>query len=154
MSRARARTWDDMRTEMAGSTARAFGTLYRRFQDEANAGYAARDWKDVTLSHVQFLMEIGETGTRLSDIASALGTTKQYAGKLAKELKARQLISLVNDPTDGRAVLAKPTARGHRLFQDACEIRAELEERFLSGLTAASAAAFRRALAELLRTTE
>ena len=154
MSRAPARAWDDMRKEMAGSTARAFATLYRRFQSEANAGYAARGWRDVTLSHVQFLMEIGESGTRLSDIASALGTTKQYVGKLAKELEARQLITLVSDPSDGRAVLVRPTGRGHRLFQDACEVRAELEERFLSGLTAAGSAAFRRALADLLRVTK
>ena len=61
------------------------------------------------------------------------------------------MITLMNDPTDGRAVLARPTERGHRLFQDACEVRAELEERFLSGLTTGSAA-FRRALVELLRT--
>src|SRR3954470_7351868 len=121
MSRKRTRTWSDMRKEMAGSTARAFGTLYRRFQDEANASYAMRGWKDVTLSHVQFLMEIDEAGTRLSSIASGLGTTKQYVGKLAKELEARQLITIASDPTDGRAVLAKPTARGHRLLQDACE---------------------------------
>jgi DNA-binding MarR family transcriptional regulator len=154
MSRARAQTWDDMRMTMAGSAARTFGTLYRRFQDAANAGYAARGWTNVTLSHVQFLMEISATGTRLSDVASALGTTKQYVGKLAKELEARQLITLVNDPTDGRAVLARPTARGHRLLQDACDVRAELEKRFLSGLTAAAAAAFRRALADMLRATE
>jgi DNA-binding MarR family transcriptional regulator len=154
MSRVRVRPWDDMRKEMAGSTARAFGTVYRRFQVGANAGYATRGWTDVTLSHVQFLMEIGETGTRLSEIASALGTTKQYVGKLAKELEARRLIRLANDPTDGRAVLARPTARGRRLLQDACEVRAELEEQFLTGLPAGGAAAFKRALADLLRTTE
>src|SRR3954470_9809245 len=135
MSRKRTRTWSDMRKEMAGSTARAFGTLYRRFQDEANASYVARGWKDVTLSHVQFLMEIDEAGTRLSDIASGLGTTKQYVGKLAKELQSRRLVTLANDPSDGRAILAKPTDRGRSLFQDACEVRAQLEEQFLSGLT-------------------
>jgi DNA-binding MarR family transcriptional regulator len=151
MSRKRTRPWDEMRDEMAGSTARAFGTLYRRFQAEANAGYAARGWTDVTLSHVQFLMEIDESGTRLSDVASALGTTKQYVGKLAKELEARRLISLVSDPADGRAILAKPTDRGRSLFQDACEVRARLEEQFLSGLTRSSAAAFKRALLDLLQ---
>src|SRR5881394_3395379 len=101
MSRKRARTWDEMRREMAGSTARAFGTLYRRYQAEANAAYAARGWKDVTLSHVQFLMEIDAPGTRLSDVASALRTTRQYAGKLAKELEAKRLVTLTADPTDG-----------------------------------------------------
>src|SRR4051812_49728469 len=109
MSRkASARTWSDMRREMAGSTARAFGSVYRRFQAEANEGYAARGWKGVTLAHVQFLMEIDEAGTRLSDVAAALGTTRQYAGKLAREIETRRLITLTSDPSDGRAVLAKP----------------------------------------------
>src|SRR5439155_17024250 len=104
MSRRRGKTWDDMRHEMGRSTARAFGTLYRRFQSEVNAAYAARGWKDVTLAHVQFLMEIDETGTRLSDVAAALRTTRQYAGKLSKDLEAKRLVTLTPDPLDGRAV--------------------------------------------------
>src|SRR4051812_19916435 len=106
------RPWAHLRAEMLGSPARAFGTVYRRFQAAANAGYARRGWKDATLSHVQFLAEIDEDGTRLSDVAAALETTKQYAGKLARDLESKALITLVADPADGRAVLAKPTARG------------------------------------------
>ena len=145
-----ARRWDDMRSEMARSTARAFGTLYRRFQVEASKAYAARGWKDVTLAHVQFLMEIDEAGTRLSEVASALGTTRQYAGQLARELATRRLITLGADPLDGRAVLAKPTARGQKLFEDACAVRAELERLFLSMLTPARSAEFGAALADML----
>jgi hypothetical protein len=51
-------------------------------------------------------------------------------------------------------VLAKPTERGRSVLQDACEIRAELETRFLGRLPAARALAFVDALEELARATE
>lgn len=151
MSSGRARTWQDLRQEMLASPARAFGTVYRRYQETANAMYAERGWKGGTLSHVQFLAETNEAGTRLSDIATAMQTTKQYAGKLAREMAAKRLVTLVADPADRRAVLARPTERGRAFFQDACEIRAELEARFLGTLSASRRAAFVAALAELVR---
>jgi len=142
MSRARRRPWDELRREMVSSPARAVSTLYRRFQAAANEAYARRGWTDATLSHVQFLTETDEEGTRLSDVAAALGTTKQYAGKLAKDMEAKGLITLTADPADRRAVLAKPTADGRAFFQDACEVRAELEAEFLAALSPSRAAAF------------
>ena len=88
------------------------------------------------------------------DVASSLGTTKQYVGKLAKDLESKRLVTLVIDPSDRRAVLAKPTERGRSFLQDACEIRAELETRFLGSLPASRALAFVNALEELARATE
>jgi DNA-binding MarR family transcriptional regulator len=154
MSSRRRSQWPDLRREMAASPARAFGTVYRRFQEAANQGYAARGWKGLTLSHVQFLSETEETGTRLSDVASALRTTKQYAGRLAKEMAAKRLVTLVADPLDRRAVLAKPTERGRAFLQDACEVRAELEARYLGRLSASRGAAFVATLRELAAVTE
>src|SRR5262245_64096239 len=154
MSRGRHQPWSELRREMIDSTARAFGTVYRRFQDAANQEYAARGWKGLTLSHVQFLSETEETGTRLSDIAAALRTTKQYAGRVAKEMAARRLVTLAADPLDRRAVLAKPTERGRAFLQDACQVRAELEARYLGRLSATRAAAFVAALEELAGATE
>src|ERR1043165_2371608 len=112
MSRPARRPWQELRQEMLTSTARAFGSLYRRFQDSANRGYAARGWKGATLTHVQFLSDLEATGTRLLDAAAALKWTKQYAGKLAREMAAKRLVTLAPDPTDRRAVLAVPTERG------------------------------------------
>src|SRR5215467_13634419 len=100
MSRARRRAWADLRGDMVSSPARAVGTLYRRFQTAANEAYASRGWTEATLSHVQFLTETDEEGTRLSDVASALGTTKQYAGKLARDLESKGFITLAVDPAD------------------------------------------------------
>jgi len=139
---------------MADSPARAFGTVYRRFQEAANRAYAARGWKGLTLSHVQFLSETEETGTLLSDVASALKTTKQYAGRLAREMAAKRLVTLVADPLDRRAVLAKPTERGRAFLQDSCDVRAELEARYLSRLAPSRAATFVATLRELVAVTE
>jgi len=154
MSRARVRPWSELRQEMVDSPARAFGTIYRRYQEAANQAYAARGWKGVTLSHLQFLSEIQETGTRLSDIASALNTTKQYAGRLAKEMAAKRLVTLVTDPLDQRAVLAKPTERGWAFLVDACEVRAELESRYLGHLSKRRAVEFVATLRELVAASE
>jgi DNA-binding MarR family transcriptional regulator len=120
----------------------------------ANQAYAGRGCKDVTMSHVQFLSETQEAGTRLSDVASALKTTKPYAGKLAKEIASKRLLTLVVDPLDARAVLARPTERGRAFFQDACEVREELEARFLSRLSPSRVEAFMKCLEDLVDTSE
>jgi DNA-binding MarR family transcriptional regulator len=143
----------ELRQEMVSSPARSVGTLYRGFQAAANHGYAARGWKGVTLSHVQFLSEIEEKGTRLSDVAAALKTTKQYAGKLARDVASKGLVKLAADPLDARAVLAKPTERGRAFLQDACEVRAELESALLGRLSPSRSAAFLAALDDLVAAT-
>lgn len=140
--------------ELVNSAARSFGTVYRRFQDEANRAYEARGWHGLTLAHVQFLSETEETGTRLSDIASSLKTTKQYAGHLAKDMAAKRLITLASDPQDGRAVLARPTERGRSFLQDACEVRDELEKRYLRTLTPRQVAGFVATLKALVAASE
>lgn len=153
MSRAR-RAWAELQAEMVSSPARAVATLYRRFQAAANEAYVTRGWTGATLAHVQFLTEIDEDGTRLSDVAAALGTTKQYAGKLARDLEAKRLVTLAVDPTDRRAVLAKPTTRGRAFFEDACDVRAQLESRFLGGLSSTRLATFVATLDELVAASE
>jgi DNA-binding MarR family transcriptional regulator len=135
---------------MLHSAARAVGTLYRRFQDAATRGYAARGWKQATLAHVQFLSELELTGTRLSDVAAALAWSKQYAGKVAKDLAGRRLITLDADPRDGRAVLAVPTERGRAFLQDACEVRSELEAKFLGEVSGSRAEAWVRTLKQMV----
>ena len=153
MSRARRRTWAEMREEMVTSPARAVATLYRRFQAAANEAYEKRGWADASLSHVQFLTETDEEGTRLTDIALSLGTTKQYAGRLARDAESKGFITLAADPADARAVLAKPTSRGRAFFEDACDVRAELETEFLSKLSATRRAAFVAMLDDLIGIT-
>src|SRR4051794_41847525 len=119
MSSTRSRPWQELRREMAVSPARAFGTLYRRYQEAANASYGERGWKRLTLSHVQFLAETDEAGTRLSDVATALKTTKQYVGKLARDMVVKRLVTLAVGPAGRRGLLGPPPRRGRALFPGA-----------------------------------
>ncbi|HUX38560.1 MAG TPA: MarR family winged helix-turn-helix transcriptional regulator, partial [Rectinemataceae bacterium] len=98
--------------------------------ETANQRYAEGGWQGMTLAHVQFLSEVDEAGSRLSDIGASLGTTKQYAGKLAKEAAVAQLVSLEPHPHDGRAVLVRPTQRGRDFLEAACAVRRDLEIEF------------------------
>src|SRR4051812_50160423 len=105
MSRTRSRPWQELRREMAVSPARAFGTLYRRYQEAANASYGERGWKRLTLSHVQFLAETDEAGTRLSDVATALKTTQQDAGELGRGMGGEGLGPLAGGSGGRRGLL-------------------------------------------------
>jgi len=63
-------------------------------------------------------------------------------------------MTLMVDPLDRRAVLAKPNERGRAFFQDACDVRAELEADLLGGLSPSRAAAFVAALEDLAGASE
>ena len=143
--------WSELRAEGRDSVARALGDLYRRFQDEANSRYARLGWPGLTLAHVQFLSELDEGGSMLSDIAEAIGTTKQYAGRLAKESADRGLISITDNPKDRRAVLVLPTDRGRAFLEDACTVRRELEDAFFEGADEGRRQAFLSTLDAMLR---
>jgi DNA-binding MarR family transcriptional regulator len=51
-------------------------------------------------------------------------------------------------------VLARPTDRGRAFLQDACEVRAELERRYLGRLSRSRAAAFVVTLRQLAAATD
>jgi DNA-binding MarR family transcriptional regulator len=67
-------------------------------------------------------------------------------------LASKRLVTLAADPNDGRAVLAVPTERGRAFLQDACEVRAELEARYLGRLSGRRAETFVTMLRELIAT--
>jgi DNA-binding MarR family transcriptional regulator len=127
------------------------GDLYRKFQIAAAARYAGLGWKGLTLAHVQFLAEVEESGTRLTEIAASLGTTKQYVGKLAREAAERGLVELLKDPSDRRAVRVVPIRKGRTFLADACAVRRELESEFLARLGPDRSRVFLKALEDLGR---
>jgi DNA-binding MarR family transcriptional regulator len=108
-------------------------------------------WRGLTLVHVQFLSEVDEEGSMLSDIAMAMRTTKQYAGRLAKESADKGLISIQDNPNDRRAVLVRPTDRGRTFLEDACAVRRQLEDAFFEGADVGRRQAFLATLDAMLR---
>ena len=103
------------------------------------------------LSHAALVTNLDEGGTRLTTLAERAGMTKQGMSALAKELEGAGYIARVADPTDARASLIVPTARGHRLIQDMIEEMTRIEDEMRARLGAGELEAMRRGLQELAR---
>ena len=59
-------------------------------------------------------MVIDAHGTRASQLAIRAHMTKQAMGELVAYLTSRGYLETIPDPSDGRARLVRPTARGWR----------------------------------------
>jgi DNA-binding MarR family transcriptional regulator len=66
-------------------------------------------------------------GRRLSEFAELSGQHKQVIGTIADELEALGYVVREPDPSDGRAKLLKPTAKGRRQVMAARKIIDGLE---------------------------
>ena len=75
-----------------------------------------RGFAGIRLVHIALIRNVDENGTRISDIARRAGMTKQATGQLVAEFVELGYIRLVPDPEDGRAKIARYTAKGKRLL--------------------------------------
>ena len=75
-----------------------------------------RGFAGIRLVHIALIRNVDENGTRISDIARRAGMTKQATGQLVAEFVELGYIKLVADPDDGRAKIARYTAKGKRLL--------------------------------------
>jgi DNA-binding MarR family transcriptional regulator len=76
------------------------------------ADLAQNGFGDVAPSHSALLRNVGEDGSRPSDLAAQAGVTRQAITKLVDELERLDLVRRVPDPDDGRGVIVKYTDRG------------------------------------------
>jgi DNA-binding MarR family transcriptional regulator len=89
------------------------------FRDARNAIEAAvradlaqNGFGDVAPSHSALLRNVGDDGSRPSDLAAQAGVTRQAITKLVDELERLDLVRRDPDPNDGRGVIIKYTDRG------------------------------------------
>ena len=75
-----------------------------------------RGFSGIRLVHIALIRNVDENGTRISEIAKRAGMTKQATGQLVAEFVELGYIKLVPDPEDGRAKVARYTAKGKRLL--------------------------------------
>jgi DNA-binding MarR family transcriptional regulator len=76
------------------------------------ADLAANGFGDVAPAHSALLRNIGEDGSRPSDLAAQAGVTRQAITKLVDELERLDLVRRDPDPDDGRGVIVRYTDRG------------------------------------------
>jgi DNA-binding MarR family transcriptional regulator len=75
--------------------------------DLAQNGFA-----DVAPSHSALLRNLGDDGSRPSELAAHAGVTRQAITKLVDELERLDLVRRDPDPDDGRGVIVRYTDRG------------------------------------------
>ncbi|PUA79047.1 MarR family winged helix-turn-helix transcriptional regulator [Nocardioides currus] len=81
-------------------------------------------------SHIRLLSLTPVDGMRVTDLAERVGMTKQALGEFATGLEGLGLLESVRDPSDRRARILRPTARGRRAVADSEAVIREVESRW------------------------
>jgi DNA-binding MarR family transcriptional regulator len=117
--------------------------------ETAGNGFVVTGPGRVTAAHFRLLDQLPPEGARASDLAAAMGVTKQALGQLAAQLADRGYVETVEDPRDRRAKLVRSTSRGTAVVRLARETVACVEDRWRAEVGAERYAVFRAVLGEL-----
>lgn len=88
---------------------------------------AAGGFPDVRFVHLQVWGNVGVDGIRLTTLADRANLSLAACSELVNELQSLGYLERRPDPTDGRAKLIHPTAKGLRLLDAAGGRVAEIE---------------------------
>jgi DNA-binding MarR family transcriptional regulator len=111
-----------------------------------------RGFAGIRLVHIALIRNVDENGTRITDIARRAGMTKQATGQLVAEFVELDYIRLVADPDDGRAKIARYTAKGKRLLVAIVASIEQTEETVSAAIGAAQLTTLKTTLGRLLST--
>jgi DNA-binding MarR family transcriptional regulator len=100
-------------------------------------------------SHLRLLSLTPAEGMRPTDLAGRVGMTKQSLGEFVTTMQKAGFLHIDPDPTDRRARIVRPTAKGLRLKARILEIFAETEDRWRHEIGARDWDTFRRVLAHI-----
>lgn len=98
----------------------------RLFNEQA-LGRARARGHPLRAAQAQLLPHLDFDGTRLTDLASRAGMTKQSAAALVDEMVEAGYLMKRPDPADGRAKLVSYTPKGTRAVGEGITILGELE---------------------------
>ncbi|HEY3726880.1 MAG TPA: MarR family transcriptional regulator [Solirubrobacteraceae bacterium] len=94
------------------------------------AELAQHGFADITPSQFALLRNLGEDGSRPSELAARAGVTRQAITKIVDELERLDLVRRAPDPDDGRGVIVRYTDRGLAGLEMARELALELEREY------------------------
>lgn len=114
---------------------------------ETVARIQRRGHPHVTLAYTSLLANLDTEGTTISALARRAGVTRQAASQRLAEIERHGYVTRAPDPSDGRAVIVRQTAKGRRLLRDALRVVADLEDEYARSLGAARLAALKEGLA-------
>jgi DNA-binding MarR family transcriptional regulator len=110
-------------------TTRLLLDAFRALETEIQQGLADRAIFDLRPSYASTLLLIDRSGSRLTDIASRAGVTRQAMMQVVDGLVRTGSVRRMPDPADGRAKLVRLTARGLRQRAEARRTLAAVEIR-------------------------
>lgn len=103
---------------------RLLAEFRRELLDEAEAhGYG-----DIRLAHLQITGNVGTRGIRLTALAARAQLSLAATSELVNELQALGYLERRPDPSDARAKLIFPSARGLQMLREASTKVRELEQ--------------------------
>ncbi len=102
--------------------------LLREFRAELSAPAEERGYTDLREAYMHVFGNVGIGGIRLSELAARAQLSLPTVSELVTELERRGYLERRPDPSDGRARLIYPTARGRELLDDAGDRVAEIEQ--------------------------
>lgn len=126
----------------------SLGTLDRRV-DRDMRRLLPRDLEGLRASHGRLLDLIDPEGSRPSALAEGAWISKQAIGRRIRELEERGLVTVTEDPTDGRAVVVQRTTAGDHVRRGATGAIAAMEREWREAVGGDRYATFRAVLAEL-----
>ena len=104
--------------------------------------------------HTALLPHIDFEGTRLTELAARVGTSKQAVGELVAELEEMGFLRRDPDPADARARLVRFTAHGRRALLHGLSILSQIEAELAAEIGAARMDRLRADLERLLAALE
>jgi DNA-binding MarR family transcriptional regulator len=119
-------------------------------RDYVHASTAAAGFEDLGRFHVGMFQYPTAEGVRPTELAESLQITKQSVNDLLRDMEARGYLTLVPDPTDGRARIIRLTPAGHELEQATHEAARAASEAFEQILGTRRYAALYAALDEVV----
>ena len=100
------------RLDMPKSLQILFRDARSAIEAAVRADLARNGFGDVAPAHSALLRNIGEEGSRPSELAADAGVSRQAITKLVDELERLDLVRRDPDPADGRGVIIRYTDRG------------------------------------------
>jgi DNA-binding MarR family transcriptional regulator len=127
--------------------------LYDALVTNLHARLAEEGYGEITPSHGLVFQYAEEGGSRITELASRAGMTKQSMSALVYQLEESGYFKRKNDPSDARAVLFVMTVKGQALKTRGQQINYQFEKKWEQKLGAPQYQKFRDMLNELVEAT-
>jgi DNA-binding MarR family transcriptional regulator len=134
----------------AQSTVQLLFKAARILNEQAIGRVRDRTKRPVRVAHTALFPHIDLAGTRLTDLASRLGVTKQAAGQLVDELVEMGMLERAPDPEDARAKLIRFSKKGRAGLFEGLSVLREIEGELETAIGSAKMRGLHDALAAVL----